>query len=520
MMIGKGVSVKNAQVKASEIAMMVVGLLAGSACYVAARDLLLVVFRKSGAEGLALVAAYFLVIVAIPSFLLVFVSSLPQSWRYRIVNGVLSVFVLIGFQMRPVIRMLDGFVGAVYGVLQVAVALGMGVVALILWRRWRSGVMKNRAADFQVRNTVLDAEPRASAFLRLLALASVPLVFVTLVFSSFITVGFSALFLFLLFQIPRIPVVLIAAGFFAPLLAVWANFVAVRSIVRPEPAKTLSVELASHEHPQIRQLVDGVAADVGTQKADHIILNAEPGFFVTQGRIETMDGVISGRILSLGLPSLKGLTEGELKSVLAHEFAHFSGKDTSYSLFVSPVYRGIGSVVMSLRRNTQGQGTLGAAIFILQLPAIHFLLSFHDYFATIDSMLGRSRELRADWIAARRYGRQPFLSALEKVSVNGPLFAAALSNIDLKQTDELFQTVDSRMNSLVEERAKIVADLRDYTETEFDSHPSFRTRAESLPDSVSPVDQDDRGLEDALSAEERRLSVYTVEKLGLSPVES
>ncbi len=511
---------KNRQVKASEIAMMVVGPLVGAGSHMAARELLLALMRKSGMEGLALVAAYFLVVVAIPSFLLVFVASLPQSWRYRIVNGVLSIFVLIGVQIPPVLRMLDGFVGAVYGVLQIAVALSMAVIALMLWRRWRSGAMKKRAADFQVRNAVLDAEPRASAFLRLLALCSVPLVFVTLVFSSFITIGFSALFLFLISLIPRIPVVLIAAGFFAPVLAVWANFVAVRSIVRPAPGKTLSVELASDEHPQVRRLVDEVAADVGTQTADHIILNAEPGFFVAQGRIETLDGVVAGRILSLGLPSLKGLTSGELRSVLAHEFAHFSGKDTSYSLYVSPVYRGIGGAMTALGRNTEGQGTVGALISILQMPAVYFLLAFHEYFASIDSMLGRNRELRADWIAARRYGRQPFLSALEKVSVNGPLFAVAVKNIDLKQNDQLFQTAGSRMQSLVEERDKIVAELREYTETEFDSHPSLRTRMESLPDSASPAAPDDRGFEDTFCAEEKRLSVQAVERLGLSLVES
>jgi Zn-dependent protease with chaperone function len=43
------------------------------------------------------------------------------------------------------------------------------------------------------------------------------------------------------------------------------------------------------------------------------------------------------RVLLLGLATLHGLTITELKAILAHEYAHFSHRDTHYARFIHQV---------------------------------------------------------------------------------------------------------------------------------------------------------------------------------------
>jgi hypothetical protein len=45
------------------------------------------------------------------------------------------------------------------------------------------------------------------------------------------------------------------------------------------------------------------------------------------------------RILGLGLATLDSLPIGELKAILAHEYAHFSHRDTAYGCFIDRAMR-------------------------------------------------------------------------------------------------------------------------------------------------------------------------------------
>ena len=60
---------------------------------------------------------------------------------------------------------------------------------------------------------------------------------------------------------------------------------------------------------------------------------------MTRSSMQTLDEkVLSGRILGRGAPLLYELDTWELKSILAHEFAHFTGKETLYAKRVPPVF--------------------------------------------------------------------------------------------------------------------------------------------------------------------------------------
>ncbi|MDF5818220.1 M48 family metalloprotease [Pseudomonas aeruginosa] len=66
------------------------------------------------------------------------------------------------------------------------------------------------------------------------------------------------------------------------------------------------------------------------------------GFYVTANRVclQPSGEHLEGRSLYLSLPLLGLLDRAELSAVIAHELAHFAGRDAHYSLRFLPIYQG------------------------------------------------------------------------------------------------------------------------------------------------------------------------------------
>jgi Zn-dependent protease with chaperone function len=502
------------QITVPEALGMIIGPLAGTIILLLSEELFYILI--GGLDELLFLFLFFVLVVAVPAFVSVFVAAMLQSWRYKTVNGTLAIFILVGTLAFDIVRMSTEFWGFVWAMVRLAIALSMSLLALNLWRNLKHKAAANKSADKAVENIPLKAIPRTSVFLRVLALISVPFVLVTLVSASLITLGFSALFLMILLQLPRIPIVILAAAGIAPLAALWATVTAIGAIVRPKPWSHPAIIIRSEAYPELREIIDEVAGKMGTRSPDHLILHFEPVFFVAQARMKLMDGEVSGRILAMGMPLLKELSLPELKAVLAHEFAHYSGNDTLYSLVVSPVYRGIGSSIQTIRAGSEGGGTFSGITALLQLPSIYFLINFLEYFSSIDNMLGRSRELRADWLAASQYGKENLIMSLEKASISSALFVKLLDSIKLKEKSSLFEEYASELEKNEDDKRDVYAQISEYSETAFDTHPSLRTRKESLPEFPVAILRDTRGIAGMVSDEEKRLSEMIVERFQIS----
>jgi Zn-dependent protease with chaperone function len=456
---------------------------------------------------------YYLMVVGSPAFLAVAIGGLMQSRRYRIVNAVLVTFVVAGLQIPAMLRFQPSFLGIVLAILQMGVALTMAMLAISMIRKLNESAMK-RSKALVPEILVNETEPVPSRFLKALAMSSVPLVFVTLVLSALITIGFSLLILMAMLEAGRINLILAAAGVLAPVVALSASASALVGIIKPKPSATLSMPIDLEKHPQVKEIIAEVAGNLETRMPDHVILNAQPGFFVTQGSLESGGTVLKGRILSLGLPSMRSINVTQLKAILAHEFAHFTGNDTAYSVFVAPVYRGIYGSIGSLQKGNIG-GRIGGMMAILQYPSVQYLVSFMYYFQIIDGMLSRNRELRADWIAASHYGSDSFRSALKEVAVSSSMFSNAMKQITLRNDAELFASLAEAQAQLEPLREGIEKQLEQYSENEFDSHPSLRTRFESLPDFPARQAVDTRVPYEMFDEDAARLSAATVQRLRI-----
>jgi Zn-dependent protease with chaperone function len=112
---------------------------------------------------------------------------------------------------------------------------------------------------------------------------------------------------------------------------------------------------------------------------------------------------------------MRVLTESELAAVVGHEFGHFKGEDTAYSLRFVPIYSGLTRALQGLSRP---QGTYAIAL----LPARAALRFFIERFAAAERSIGRQREIEADRVGASVGGADALASALVKASTFGPLW--------------------------------------------------------------------------------------------------
>jgi Zn-dependent protease with chaperone function len=157
-----------------------------------------------------------------------------------------------------------------------------------------------------------------------------------------------------------------------------------------------------------------------------VLLHSQPTFFVGESGIRTFNGEVKGRVLALGLPALGGLTVNELRAVLAHEFAHFSGGDLAYSSRVVPVYEGAKAAWIHMTWRSEGyleDSFIRRTAFKLPMFIPRFLLlAYVRLFHTINMSISRTREARADALSVNVCGSHSFIKGLSKTAGISRLF--------------------------------------------------------------------------------------------------
>jgi Zn-dependent protease with chaperone function len=172
-------------------------------------------------------------------------------------------------------------------------------------------------------------------------------------------------------------------------------------IVLPRPVRTAvpGTRIRVAEQPELFDVIDEVARDVGVAPVDAVHLAFMPSVAILQQG--------SRRVLLLGLPFLVGLDETELRAVLAHEYAHYRGGD-----------------LRAARWTWRTQMALGRALerfggrekhWILRLLCAPFAL-FALVFVGVTAAVRRREELAADAVAARVAGRAATADGLRAVA--------------------------------------------------------------------------------------------------------
>ncbi|MBI3476564.1 MAG: M48 family metalloprotease [Acidobacteria bacterium] len=171
----------------------------------------------------------------------------------------------------------------------------------------------------------------------------------------------------------------------------------------------LLLEPASH--PQLFTEIQQIASKLGEPLPREVYLIGDPNAWVADRG--GLMGIGSRRVMGLGLPLLAALNVSQFRAILAHEFAHYYGGDTSLGPWLHRTQ-------MSMVRTFQNMGSIGQ-MSLPALVAIFYTVVFkllHWYwllFLRAINFVSRKQEYRADELACLVAGQVSLISGLRGV---------------------------------------------------------------------------------------------------------
>jgi tetratricopeptide (TPR) repeat protein len=227
--------------------------------------------------------------------------------------------------------------------------------------------------------------------------ASIPIVmFLVLAVAASLTYGF--------FMLGRVPIKLVLVLCLGALITVYKM---IRSlflkIEKDDPGRSLAHE----EAPGLWDLTRNVANTIQTRPIDEIRVTPGTELAVYEkGNFRERSQDRARRILILGVGALNGFTLNAFRSVLAHEYGHFSNRDTAG-----------GDVALRVNDHmtkfAQAMYVSGQAVW--WNVAFQFLRVYHFIFRRLSHGATRLQEVLADRVAAAKFGSQSFEAGLTHV---------------------------------------------------------------------------------------------------------
>lgn len=321
--------------------------------------------------------------------------------------------------------------------------------------------------------------------------------YLVLIFSIGLTIAIGVSLIYILYEwfaaftnaIPSGLIVILGIGM---LIGVLSMLHGIYVSLKPKKSFYPGYIITKEEQPALIALIDKLCRDMGTEFPDTIIFHAEPIFFVQHGKVVTFNGKGKGKTLSIGIPLLSYLTVNELRSILAHEFAHFTGKDTIYSIYIAPAYESAITAIRNMQSYInhylkKGSGKQAALILPMLLPNCILKLYF-NIFHKSNMKRSRHRELRADSIAAATCGSDSFKSALKKaVGISKVFEDIACGQLlglyrEGKQYKNYYQYFKEMSPYVLNAASKFAEEALKQNTNKYDSHPSLKDRLKCFPD--------------------------------------
>ena len=238
----------------------------------------------------------------------------------------------------------------------------------------------------------------------------------------------------------------------------------------------------------LNAVIEDLCARMNTAPPIAVLVHMGPVFSVMQGECTSLNATPKGRILTVGLPLLSCLSVNEFRAILAHEFAHFTGQDTLYSAFVCRMMSTMEHAYGHVYESIPEQRGLIWLISVLPMKLPLWVLRAYFYlFSRIDMKTSRSREFRADAIAAKVCGKGSFAGALRKVYAFSPIFDPAILGIaeeilNSRHPDESpLRVYRKRIKEYIPVAEKVLEKELQIESMPWDSHPTLTARLEALP---------------------------------------
>lgn len=191
------------------------------------------------------------------------------------------------------------------------------------------------------------------------------------------------------------------------LVALFTIFFMIKSLVWRPKIEDPGRALTEAEAPGLWQLARNVAETINTRPVTEIrITHAADLAVYERGSFKAKMTDTADRILIVGTAVLNGFDQNAFRAVLAHEYGHFSNRDTAGG---DIAFR-VNTDIINAANSMAASGT--ATFYNL---GFQFLRLFHFLFRRITHGASRLQEILADRVAAYYFGAQAFKDGLNHV---------------------------------------------------------------------------------------------------------
>ncbi|MGY1497965.1 M48 family metalloprotease [Streptomyces sp. QTS52] len=303
----------------------------------------------------------------------------------------------------------------------------------------------------------------------------------------------------------------------------------------PKGEEPAGLSVTEADEPELWRAVRELAGQVGTRAPSRILLTGDVNAAVSEDA--RLLGLLPGpRRLCLGVPLMQGLTEAQLRAVLAHELGHYAGSDARLA---AVTLRGRIQLLRTIRnfeerasstearerarqerRNARAEArgkegreidTVGAGITYSALARIY--TAYAELYLRATLADSRRQEYAADASAARIAGRDATASALREIPVLTGAFAFYARSYATLGTDagllpprgEVFGGFGRMLTARQLELASMRSELPTEPTSPYDSHPPVADRVRRIE--LLPADgraDEAHGAAIAVLADEKR----------------
>lgn len=257
------------------------------------------------------------------------------------------------------------------------------------------------------------------------------------------------------------------------IVAVLTVFYMIKSLVTRITPEDPGRALTEAEAPELWRMVRNVAETIKTRPVNEIRITHGADLAVYErGSFRAKMSDNAERILIIGTAVLNGFDQNAFRAVLAHEYGHFSNRDTAGG---DIAFR-VNTDILRTADSMAAGGT--ATVYNL---GFQFLRLFHFLFRRITHGASRLQEVLADRVAAYYFGAQAFKDGLNHVIrrelefthvADKEINAALGTNRALQNLYEMSVQEDAAVQAIEDELRSAV----DRPTTDDDSHPSPRDR--------------------------------------------
>lgn len=314
------------------------------------------------------------------------------------------------------------------------------------------------------------------------AVAGVPLAFVFIIIAVILSVGVGfgvcALLGYIGYTLSVFPIVggIVKLIMLGAIFMIWISLKSIILAFFNNDILEISFVLPENDD-QIKKDITEVCSKLNIPIPENILLSFKPTFYVTEAPIINFNGKYKGRTLVIGIAFLRYLNNNEFKSIISHEMGHFTGRDTTFSLYCAPLYKSLGRIINTLENHSD------PIEYIPMLPLIYQLKIFYNWYAKLEAKISRQREMRADYIATLLYGEQNFRSALTKVANFSTIFSDLYAKhyMTVLRENKVFKNYFSFFDSILNIKVLSDEDFIKDDSSDFSSHCSTRDRFAYLP---------------------------------------